>query len=115
MLHKSLAAAGIAFACVSSGLFVAAGVVVWKVRAEVDRQTVYVVAQAHTAGKAADDAVEFVGKVIGQAQTDLNDTRKHVADPEPARVNPIVRMSARQASVNLAGSVERALGAIVAA
>ena len=91
----------------------AAAVGVWWVKAETNRRTDAVAVRAHAAVNAAGRAVGFVRGVIHQADRDLADARKTgpVADP----VNPFVQLTARRASENLAGSVERANGAVVTA
>jgi hypothetical protein len=115
MFRRSFALAGVIFACVGAGVFAAVGIEVWVVKAEVNRQAAYLAKNANIAGDAADRAIQFVSDVIGEAKGELKAARKQTADPATVRVNPLVQMSARQASVKLAGSVDRALGAVVAA
>lgn len=113
MARSFLALAGLLLAFAGSAAFVAAGVWVWKLKAEVNLQADYIAGRADAAGDAADHAIGFVGEVIDRARKDLGVARAQVAVPAP--VNPFLQMSARQASLQLAGSVERALGAVVAA
>lgn len=115
MPRKVLALAGLALSLAAGGVFVAIAVQAWRVKAEVDRQTEYLATRAYAAGDAAGHAIGFVGEVIDKAKVDLNETRSRVLAPAPARVNPFVQMAARQASINLTGSIERALGAVVTA
>jgi hydrogenase maturation protease len=116
MLRTFLSLVGLLIACVGIGLFVAIGVYVWPLKTEVNRQTTALAAQASRAGDAADNAVGFVRKVIGQAGEDLKEARKAAATVQPAtQVNPLEAMIARKATQDLAGSVERAHGAVTTA
>lgn len=96
-------------------LFVSAAAGVWQLKAETNRRTDAIAGRAHTAVNAADHAVDFVAKVIDQADKDLVDTRNKSADQPQMAVNPFTQMAARQASEKLAGSVERANAAVVTA
>jgi hypothetical protein len=87
---------------------------VWKVKAEANRQTETLAVKAHEAVNAADHAVGFVHQVIDQAEADLHAARKQPAAPA-APVNPFLQLTARRASTDLAGSVERASVAVVTA
>lgn len=115
MFRRLFALTGLLVALAGTGVFVAVAVQVWKVRAEVTRQTAELAGRANQAGDAADRAVNFVGDVIDRAKAELVTTRISTGAPEPVRVNPIVQMTARQASIDLAGSLERALGAVLTA
>jgi hydrogenase maturation protease len=108
------AGVGLLIALVGFVAFAGAAVAVWKVKAETDRRTGLLTAKAHEAVGAADHAVGFVRRVLDQAKHDLAQTRENTgAPPEP--VNPFLQLTARQASQNLAGSVERADTAVVIA
>jgi len=115
MFRRLFALTGLLFALAGSGMFIALAVSAWKIKAEVERQTNDLATRANAAGDAADEAINFVGKVIQTAQEDLNAARVPVSAPEHIRVNPLVQLSARQTSINLAGSLERALGAVTTA
>lgn len=115
MTRSLLAAAGLALACAGAAAFVAVGVWVWRLKAEVNQQADYLAGRANAAADAADHAIGFVGEILEKARAELELARTRVAAPAPVRVNPILQLTARQASQQLAGSVERALGAIVAA
>ncbi|WP_439631852.1 hypothetical protein [Gemmata sp.] len=115
MFRRLFALTGLLIALAGTGVFVAIAVQVWRVKAEVNRQTAELAGRANQAGDAAGRAVNFVGDVIDRARAELTTTRISTSAPEPVRVNPFVRMTARQASIDLAGSLERALGAVVTA
>ncbi|MCE9565076.1 MAG: hypothetical protein K8U57_23845 [Planctomycetes bacterium] len=115
MFRRLFALTGLLFALAGSGMFVALAIAAWKIKAEVERETNDLATRANAAGDEADRAINFVGKVIETAQADLNAARVPVSAPEHIRVNPLVQMSARQTSINLAGSLERALGAVTTA
>ena len=115
MFRRLFALTGLLIALAGTGVFVAVAVQVWRVKAEVNRQTAELAGRANQAGDAADRAITFVADVIDRAKAELATTRVSTSAPEPVRVNPIVRMTARQASIDLAGSLERALGAVVTA
>src|SRR5262245_31746981 len=100
MTRKPLTLAGLAIGCAAIGAFVAVGIWVWQLKAEVNRQTTYLAKRANEAGDAADHAIEFVGEVIGKARKDLENARPQTA-ANPASVNPFVQMTARQASLQL--------------
>lgn len=114
MVRQLLAVTGLALGLAGIGLFLAVGVWAWHLKAEVNRQTEYLAGQANRAGAAADHAIKFVGEVIQKAHADLAVARRQAPSaPEP--VSPLVRVAARQASHQLAGDVERVIGAVVAA
>lgn len=115
MARRLFSLLGLLLALAGTGLFIAVAVQVWKVRAEVNRQTTELAGRANQAGDAADRAINFVGDVIDRARAELATTRISATTPEPVRVNPFVQMTARQASIDLAGSLDRALGAVLTA
>jgi hydrogenase maturation protease len=117
MIRKSLTLAGLMVACAGIGLFIAIGIYVWSLKSEVNRQTETLARKAHDAGNEADRAIDFVRKVIAQAQADLADARKLAASKaRPARPMSMFELAmARTASQRLAGSVDRAHGAVVTA
>ena len=111
--RRLLAVLGLVVSAAGFVAFAAAAVGVWWVKAETNRRTDAVTARAHTAVDAADRTVAFVRGVIAQADKELEEARKTPAPAQP--VNPLVQITARRASQNLAGSVERASGAVVTA
>lgn len=115
MVRNLLAITGLAIGLTGVGVFLAVGIWVWQLKAEVNRQTEYLASRANAAGDAADHAIGFVREVIEKARNDLNDARSKARPSAPEQVNPLVQMTARQASLQLAGSIERALGAVVTA
>jgi hypothetical protein len=115
MIRSALSLAGLLVACAGAGLFVAIGIYAWTLKAEVNQQTTALTARANEAGDAADHAIKFVREVIGQAEKDLTKARGHASDTPTRPVNPLEQMFARRASTELAGSVERAHGAVVTA
>lgn len=107
---------GLLLACVGIGIFLAIGIYVWTLKTEVNQQTNVLVAKANEAGEGADHAIQIVRDIIGQAETDLNEARKQAVNAQPARpVSLMDQIIARKASQELAGSVERAHGAVVTA
>jgi hypothetical protein len=113
-MRSLLSLLGLVVACAGIGMFIAIGTYVWTLKAEVNQQTTMLAERANMAGDAADGAIHFVRGVIGQAESDLKDARD--ANTGPAQpVNPLERMFALKASKQLAGSVERAHGAVVTA
>ncbi len=115
MFRRLFSIVGLLLALAGCGMFIAIGIQVWYVKAEVNRQTNELAQRANAAGDSADRAINFVGDVIGTAKGELANTRNQTNLPEPERVNPFVRMAARQAAVDLTGSVDRTLGAVVTA
>lgn len=116
MIRSLLSMIGLVVACVGIGLFVAIGTYVWTLKDEVNNQTTTLVARANEAGDGADHAIKIVREIIGQAEEDLKAARKNAALAEPTRpVSLMDQIIARKASQELAGSVERAHGAVVTA
>ena len=113
MARRFLSLVGVLVALGGIGLFVFVGIQVWRVKAEVNRQARYLAAKAHAAGDATDRAISFVRQVLAEARGKLPFVRP-AAGPAGA-VSPILRLTARQASQELLGSVERAQGAVLAA
>jgi len=115
MFRKLLALVGLIVACAGLGLFVALGIYVWPLKTEVNAQTETLAAKAHKAGDEADRAIDFVRDVIAQAGSDLDYARSR-AIPRPAKPVSVFEMAlAQSASKRLAGSVDRAHGAVVTA
>lgn len=115
ILRRMLAAVGLIVAVAGIIAFAGAAIGVWQLKAEANRRTDDLAVKAHIAIDAADHTVGFVGEVITQGERDLQNVRS-AARSEPQRpVNPLLQLSARQASQQLAGSVERASAAVVAA
>lgn len=96
-------------------LFFGAGIGVWWVRAEVFRQTAYLATRAEAAGRAADNTITFVRQALDRVEADLASARAEIPPPSALPVNPLMQLAARQASLQLAGSVQRAQGAVEAA
>lgn len=115
MFRRLLASMGLLLSLVATAVFISVGVQVWSVRAEVNRQTDHLTKQAYSAAATANGAIKFVDDVITKAKADLRATQGPASAPEAVQLSPILQMTARQASINLAGSVERALGAVVTA
>ncbi len=117
MMRNVLALAGIAIACGGIGLFIGISYCVWPLKTEVNSQSSLLVGQANEAADAADHAIDFVRDIIGKAESELTIARDELAHhpPDPVEVNPLVRFATVRASQQLAGSVERAQGAVVAA
>jgi hypothetical protein len=115
-MRSLLSFAGLLLACVGIGLFLAIAIYVWTLKADVNQQTSMLVAKANEAGDGADKAINFVRDIIGQAENDLENARKNSPAAQPARpVSLMDQIIARKASQELAGSVERAHGAVVTA
>jgi hydrogenase maturation protease len=106
---------GMIVGCTGVGLFIAIGTYVWTLKEEVNRQTNSLTTRANEAGQAADHAIKFVRDVISQAEQDLDIARKHVSTQPKKQLSMMEVMIARKASQDLAGSVERAHGAVVTA
>jgi hypothetical protein len=117
MTRKLVALVGLIIACGGIGLFVALGIYVWSLKSEVNRQTVTLADKAQRAGDEANRAIEFVKNVIKQANDDLANARKHAAaTARPTRPMSMFELAmARTASQRLAGSVDRAQGAVATA
>jgi hypothetical protein len=112
---RLLAVLGLVVAVVGFVGFISAIVSVWKLKTEVNQRTDVLAGRAHVAINAADHAVEFVREVITQSQTDLTETRRRQSAAPQQPVNPFLQLSARRASENLVGSVERANAAVITA
>lgn len=115
MGRRAFFMSGVILGCAGVGLFLGIAIQVWYLRAEVDRQTAYLAEQGERAGSAAADAVWFVEKTLEEAKKQLEATRKTAAAAPVAPSDPLLRITARQMSKQLVGSVERAQGAVVAA
>lgn len=113
-VRRLLAALGLLVAVVGFVAFVSAAVGVWRLKAETNRRTDALAAKAHEAVDSADRAVKFVHGVLDEGESQLKAARKPTADP-PQPVNPFLQLTARQASQNLVGSVEKADAAVVIA
>ncbi len=114
-MRRALAGIGFVLAVAGFVLFLGAAVGVWWVRAETNRRTEALAVKARLAVGAADHAVKFVREVIDRGDGDLIEARKHSSAVPPEPVNPFLLLSARRASENLAGSVERASAAVLTA
>lgn len=95
--------------------FAGAAVGVWWAKAETNRRTDALATRAHRATNTAGHAVEFVRRVIAQAEADLKVARQNAASLPAEPVHPFLQLSAQQASQQLAGSVDRAGAAVVTA
>src|SRR5262245_23556898 len=115
IIRRVLAGIGLVVALVGIGIFVAAIVGTWQLKAETNRKTEEFAAQAHTAVNAADTTVQFVQRVLDEAKGDLRVARERTQSAPRERVNPFLQLTARRASENLAGSVERANTAVITA
>jgi hydrogenase maturation protease len=114
VLRRLIALVVLVISAVGFVVFITAAVGVWQVKAETNRRTDEVAAKAHMALDAADRTVEFVDKVIVDADRDLKGSKGAPASPrEP--VNPFLQLTARQATEKLVGSVERVNTAVVTA
>ncbi|MBM3980895.1 MAG: hypothetical protein FJ304_11530 [Planctomycetes bacterium] len=114
-MRRVFAALGLVLALGGVVLFAGAVMGVWWVRAETNRRTEALAVKARAAVGAADHAVAFVREVIARGDTELAEARKHAAAEPQQYVNPLLQLSARRASENLAGSVERANAAVLTA
>jgi hypothetical protein len=107
---------GFIFSCLGIVLFIAIGIWVWSLKAEVNRQSEVLSVRANDTLNSAKDAIGVVRKVIDQAQSDLDRTRgKEATAQSPPPVDPFLRLTAQKTSQDLAGSVERAHNAVVLA
>ena len=113
--RRVFAVFGLLVALAGFGVFVGAAVVVWKVKAETNRRTEALATKAHEAVNAADHAVAFVSDVIDKGKKDVENARKETPAAPKQPVNPFLQLTARRASEDLAGSVERASVAVVTA
>ena len=115
MIRSAFALVGLILAFAGMGLFIAIGIWIWSVKAEVNRQTEALSGRANKTLDSAHDAIEVVREIIEKAENDLAATRLEMLTQAPPAINPVIRSAARGASQNLAGSVEQAHGAIVIA
>lgn len=113
-VRRVSAVLGLLIAVAGFAAFVTAAVAVWELKAETNRRTEDIASKAHAAVNAADHGVAFVSEVVDQGERDLKQAREQPTG-EVQRVNPFVQRSAREASAKLAGSVERANAAVLAA
>ena len=112
--RRVFAAIGLFVSLAGFIVFLSAAVVVWWVKAETNRRTDELVVKAHSAVDVADGAVVFVRDVIKQGEDDLQHVKANPAPPQEP-VNPFLQLTARKASENLAGSVDRAQTAVLTA
>jgi hypothetical protein len=119
IVRRVLAGVGLIVALAGIGIFVATIVGAWQVKAETNQKTAEFADQAHKAVDAADSTLGVVRRVLNESRTDLQTARDQAAKTAkagpPTKVNPIMRLTARRASENLAGSVDRANVAITTA
>jgi hypothetical protein len=116
MIRSAFALVGLILAFTGMGLFIAISIWIWSVKAEVNRQTETLSSRANKTLDSADRAIGYVRDVIRKADDDLAVARlEAVEQVPPPPINPVVRFTAQKASQDLAGSVERAHSAIVAA
>jgi hydrogenase maturation protease len=115
MIRSAFALVGLILAFAGMGLFIAIGIWIWSVKAEVNRQTEALSGRANKTLNSAHDAIEVVREIIEKAENDLAATRLEMLTQAPPAINPVIRSAARGASQNLVGSVDRAHGAIVIA
>src|SRR5580692_954104 len=95
---------GFIFSCLGIVLFIAIGIWVWSLKAEVNRQSEVLSVRANDTLDSAKGAIGVVRKVIDQAQDDLDKTRKvTTAQSPPPPVDPFLRLTAQKASEDLAG------------
>jgi hydrogenase maturation protease len=116
MIRSIFALVGFTLACTGIGLFIAIGIWIWSLKAEVNRQSETLSSRADKTLDSADRAIGYVRDVIGKAENDLAVARLEAVGQAPLPpISPVVRLTAQKASQDLAGSVERAHSAIVAA
>lgn len=115
MFRTVLTVAGLVLGLAGAVFFAASSVLVWSVKKQVDHQTDALANWANGAGNAADHAVGFVYRVLDQADIDLAAARKQMLNQPVQPANPFVQMAARQATQQLAGSVNQVHGAVVTA
>lgn len=115
LVRSVLAAVGLLVAVAGLLTFAAAAVGVWWAKAEANRRADALAARARAATDTADHAVGFVRGVVAQAEEDLARARAVAAAAPPEPVNPLLQIGARQASQDLAGSVDRANAAVATA
>lgn len=116
MIRSLLYRFGLIFSCSGMGLFVALGIWIWFVKAEVDRQSEALTSRANKTLESADRAIGFVRNIIEKAELDLAVTRGETSvQTALPPVDPFLRLTAQKASQDLAGSVDRAHNAVVLA
>jgi hypothetical protein len=115
MLHQFLVLIGLSVGLIGSVVFTASSVLIWSVKKSVDQQVEGLSTWADEAGEAADRAVSFVQGILTQADQDLQTARLEMARQPDQPVNPLLQLTARQATQQLAGSVDRVHGAVVTA
>ncbi|MBA4062772.1 MAG: hypothetical protein C0501_03530 [Isosphaera sp.] len=115
MSRTPLAVLGLAAGAAGFALFAAAGAGVWSLKAAADRKAADLAARAATAADAADHALGFVVEVVDRAEAELAAAKSVTPAGPPEQVNPFLQLTARSAAQQLAGSVDRVHGAVVAA
>lgn len=115
MIRSAFALSGLVLAFVGTGLFLAIGIWIWSLRTDVNRQSEVLAGRANTTLDSASTAIGVVREIIGKAEEDLDVARQEILVQTPPPINPVIRLTARKASQDLAGSVDRAHGAIVIA
>ena len=115
MFRSVLALVGLLVALCGTGLFVGISIVVWSLRTEAMRHADFLADKASGVADAADRAVLFVREVLDKAGAELVAARTAAAVRVPEPVSPLLSMTARRASEELAGSVDRAHGAVLTA
>lgn len=118
MSRSIVGAIGLLIALMGIALFIAVGIKIWTVKAEVNRQAEVLSARANETLDSAGHAIGYVQDIIRHAKTDLARTRREMAEQppqQPMEVSPLMRMTAENASQQLAGSVEHAHNAVVLA
>jgi hydrogenase maturation protease len=117
MIRSVLSAVGLVVALAGFGVFAAVGYVAWQVKREADRQLADAIARADAAANAAERVLGLVRHVVDRAEQDLARARAEAAAEPPSKAasSPIVRLTLRQASRELPGTVERTRDAVAAA
>lgn len=115
VVRRLFAVLGLLVSVAGLAAFAGAAVGIWQVKAETNRRTEELATKAHGAVKAADGAITFVRQVIEQGKKDVGEARNNAVKEPPKPVNPFLQLTARRASADLAGSVERAGTAVVTA
>ena len=85
MIRSLMSMVGLVVGCAGIGLFIAIGIYVWMLKDEVNSQTTILAARANMAGDGANEAINFVRKVISQAEVDLKTARAQAEKTQPAR------------------------------
>ena len=110
MIRNLLALTGLVLGLAGAVFFAVSGVLIWSVKKDVDQQATNLAGRANEAADAADHAVGFVQGVLKQADTDLANARDKTQKQPVQPTNPFVQMAARQATQQLAGSVNQVHG-----